>query len=166
MRGNRDFLLGKGFTERSGVELLDDPAVVDLYGTGVLLTHGDLLCTDDTDYQSFRREVREVRWQQEFLARPLDQRRRLAAGMRDASRAANQEKAQAIMDVAPAAVLDMLQRHDVRWLIHGHTHRPAIHEFEHRDHAARRMVLGDWYTAGNLLECTPQGCRLESPLLV
>jgi UDP-2,3-diacylglucosamine hydrolase len=166
MHGNRDFLLGKGFAERSGVELLDDPAVVDLYGTGVLLTHGDLLCTGDTDYQSFRREVREVRWQQWFLARPLDERRRLAAGMRDASRAASQEKAQAIMDVAPAAVLDMLQRHDVRWLIHGHTHRPAIHEFEHRGHAARRMVLGDWYAAGNLLECTPQGCRLESPLLV
>jgi UDP-2,3-diacylglucosamine hydrolase len=166
MHGNRDFLLGEHFMARSGARLLDDPAIIDLYGTPVLLTHGDLLCTDDTQYQAFRQQVRDPRWQRRFLARPLAERRRLAAGMRDASHAAKHHKPEAIMDVSSSSVTAMMQRHGVQRLIHGHTHRPAIHEFEIDGAAALRMVLGDWYTSSSLLECTPQGCRLESPLTV
>ena len=166
MHGNRDFLLGGEFMQRSGATLLDDPAIIDLYGTPVLLTHGDLLCTDDTQYQAFRQRVREPGWQRDFLARPLAERRRLAAEMRDASHAAKHHKPEAIMDVSASAVTGLMRHHGVRWLIHGHTHRPAIHEFDMDGAAALRMVLGDWYTSGSLLECTPQGCRLESPLSV
>ena len=166
MHGNRDFLLGGEFMQRSGATLLDDPAIIDLYGTPVLLTHGDLLCTDDTQYQAFRQRVREPGWQRDFLARPLAERRRLAAEMRDASHAAKHHKPEAIMDVSASAVTGLMRRHGVRRLIHGHTHRPAIHEFDMDGAAALRMVLGDWYTSGSLLECTPQGCRLESPLSV
>ncbi len=164
MHGNRDFLLGEDFMARSGATLLEDPAIIDLYGQPVLLTHGDLLCTDDTPYQAFRHQVRDPRWQQDFLARPLAERRRLAAGMRDASHAAKDRKPQAIMDVSVPAVSGLMRHHGVQRLIHGHTHRPAIHEFDMDGAAALRMVLGDWYTSGSLLVCTPQGCRLESPL--
>ena len=166
MRGNRDFLLGRRFMVRSGASLLDDPASIDLYGSGVLLTHGDLLCTDDTQYLAYRREVRSPGWQQEFLARPLTERRRLAAGMREASDSAKQDKSGTIMDVSPVAVADMMRQHAVRQLIHGHTHRPGIHDFELDGLPAKRTVLGDWYSGGSLLECTAQGCRLESPLSV
>jgi UDP-2,3-diacylglucosamine hydrolase len=164
MHGNRDFLLGEHFMSRSGATLLDDPAIIDLYGQPVLLTHGDLLCTDDTPYQAFRHQVRDPRWQQDFLSRPLAERRRLAAEMRDASHAAKDHKPQAIMDVSVPAVSGMMRHHGVQRLIHGHTHRPAIHEFDMDGATALRMVLGDWYTSGSLLECSPQGCRLESPL--
>ena len=166
MHGNRDFLLGAHFMHRSGATLLDDPAIIDLYGTPVLLTHGDLLCTEDTQYQAFRHQVRDPRWQRKFLARPLVERRRLAAEMRDASHVAKDLKPEAIMDVSASAVTGMMRRHGVRRLIHGHTHRAAIHEFDLDGAAAQRMVLGDWYVSGSLLECTPQGCRLESPLSV
>jgi UDP-2,3-diacylglucosamine hydrolase len=166
MHGNRDFLLGAHFVQRSGATLLEDPAIIDLYGTPVLLTHGDLLCTEDTQYQAYRQQVRDPRWQEEFLARPLAERRRLAAEMRDASHAAKHLKPEAIMDVSSSAVTALMRRHGVTRLIHGHTHRPAIHEFELDGAAVQRMVLGDWYAAGSLLECTPQGCRLESPLSV
>ena len=117
MHGNRDFLLGKDFMARSGATLLEDPAIIDLYGQPVLLTHGDLLCTDDTQYQAFRHQVRDPRWQQDFLARPLAERRRLAAGMRDASHAAKDRKPQAIMDVSVPAVSGMMRRHGVQRLI-------------------------------------------------
>lgn len=166
MHGNRDFLLGARFMQHTGATLLEDPAIIDLYGTPVLLTHGDLLCTEDIQYQAFRHRVRDPRWQREFLSRPLAERRRLAAEMRDASHAAKHHKPEAIMDVSASAVTGMMRRHGVTRLIHGHTHRPAIHEFELDGAAAQRMVLGDWYAAGSLLECTPQGCRLESPLSV
>jgi UDP-2,3-diacylglucosamine hydrolase len=166
MHGNRDFLLGGRFTQRSGARLLDDPSSVDLYGEQVLLTHGDLLCTDDTQYQDYRREVRTRGWQQAFLARSLDERRRLAADMRDASYSAQQHKPENITDVSSAAVNAMMQQHGVRQLIHGHTHRPGIHEFSLNGVAVKRMVLGDWYSGSSLLECTPRGCRLESPVTV
>ena len=164
MRGNRDFLLGGHFTQRSGTRLLDDPATIDLYGKPALLTHGDLLCTDDMQYQDYRRQVRSRDWQQAFLAYSLEERRRLAAGMRDASYSAQQHKPERIRDVSPEAVYGMMQQHGVRQLIHGHTHRPGIHEFTLNGDTAKRMVLGDWYSGSSLLECTPQGCRLESPV--
>jgi UDP-2,3-diacylglucosamine hydrolase len=161
LHGNRDFLIGEQFTARTGCQLLDDPARIDLYGTPVLLMHGDSLCTDDVDYQAFRAEVRDSRWQQDFLRWSLQARRDIAQVLRGKSRASAREKPEYIRDVNSDTVARFMTDHGVQLLIHGHTHRPGIHEFEIAGKPARRMVLGDWYRQGSLLECTPQGCRLR-----
>lgn len=161
MHGNRDFLLGQAFASACGASLIADPERVDLYGTPSLLMHGDLLCTADAEYLSYRRKVRAPGWQQEFLARPLDERQRFALDMRATSRQHNQGKPEAIMDVNPAAVLGIMAEYGVSQLIHGHTHRPGVHDLTVAGRPARRMVLGDWYTRGSVLECTPAGCQLQ-----
>jgi UDP-2,3-diacylglucosamine hydrolase len=161
LHGNRDFLIGDQFAARSRCRLLGDPARIELYGTSVLLTHGDILCTDDADYQAFRAGVRDSRWQQAFLAQPLQARRNIALAMRRWSRANVRGKPEANRDVNPDTVIRFMTDHGVQQLIHGHTHRPGIHEFEIAGKPARRMVLGDWYRQGSLLECTPHGCRLR-----
>jgi UDP-2,3-diacylglucosamine hydrolase len=161
MHGNRDFLIGEQFAARSGCTLIDDPARIDLYGSPVLLMHGDILCTDDVDYQAFRAAVRDPRWQAAFLREPLGARRDTALELRTKSRASAREKPESIRDVNPDTVVRLMTDHGVQQLIHGHTHRPGIHEFEIAGRPARRMVLGDWYRQGSLLECTPQGCRLR-----
>jgi UDP-2,3-diacylglucosamine hydrolase len=161
LHGNRDFLIGERFAARSGCRLLDDPSRIDLYGTPVLLMHGDTLCTDDVDYQAFRAGVRDIRWQQAFLQQSLQARRDIAQALRGKSRASAREKPESIRDVNPDTVARFMTDHGVQQLIHGHTHRPGIHEFEIAGKPARRMVLGDWYRQGSLLECTPQGCRLR-----
>jgi UDP-2,3-diacylglucosamine hydrolase len=161
LHGNRDFLIGEQFATRSGCRLLDDPVRIDLYGTSVLLMHGDILCTDDADYQAFRAGVRDARWQQAFLAQSLQARRNIAQALRRKSRESARGKAESIRDVNPYAVARYMTDHGVQQLIHGHTHRPGIHEFEIAGKPARRMVLGDWYRQGSLLECTPHGCRLR-----
>jgi len=157
MHGNRDFLIGERFVDRTGCRLLDDPTVIDLYGVPTLLMHGDLLCTRDVDYQALRRTVRDPAWQRAALARPLVERRALAGQMRDGSRAAMNGKSETIMDVEPDAVDAALRRHDVLDLIHGHTHRPAVHEFVCAGRRARRTVLGDWYELDSVLACEPGG---------
>jgi len=162
MHGNRDFLLGNRFATRTGCELLNEPARIDLYGTPTLLLHGDTLCTDDHEYQAFRRLVRDPAWQADFLARPLAERRAIAAGLRETSRDRTGQKAPEIMDVNQAAVETIMREQGVHQLIHGHTHRPAIHEFELDGRPARRVVLGDWYEQGSLLRCNQSGCRLQS----
>jgi UDP-2,3-diacylglucosamine hydrolase len=161
LHGNRDFLIGEQFAARSGCRLLDDPARIDLYGTPVLLMHGDILCTDDVDYQAFRAGVRDSSWQQVFLRQSLQARRDIAQALRGKSRASAREKPESIRDVNFDTVARFMADHGVQQLIHGHTHRPGIHEFEIAGKPARRMVLGDWYRQGSLLECTPQGCRLR-----
>jgi UDP-2,3-diacylglucosamine hydrolase len=161
MHGNRDFLLGAQFATLSGCRLLDEPARIDLYGSPVLLMHGDSLCTDDVDYQAFRAEVRDPRWQQAFLRESLQARRDTAQQLRTKSRASTREKSESIRDVNPDTVVRLMTDYRVQQLIHGHTHRPGIHEFEIAGKPARRMVLGDWYRQGSLLECTPHGCRLR-----
>jgi UDP-2,3-diacylglucosamine hydrolase len=161
LHGNRDFLIGERFAARSGCRLLDDPSRIDLYGTPVLLMHGDTLCTDDVDYQAFRAGVRDIRWQQAFLQQSLQARRDIAQALRGKSRASAREKPESIRDVNPDTVARFMTDHGVQQLIHGHTHRPGIHELEIAGKPARRMVLGDWYRQGSLLECTPQGCRLR-----
>jgi len=161
LHGNRDFLIGERFAARSGCRLLDDPSRIDLYGTPVLLMHGDTLCTDDVDYQAFRAGVRDSRWQQAFLRQSLQARRDIAQALRGKSRASAREKPESIRDVNPDTVARFMTDHGVQQLIHGHTHRPGIHELEIAGKPARRMVLGDWYRQGSLLECTPQGCRLR-----
>ncbi len=145
MHGNRDFLMGPEFEARSGGRLLPDPSLIDLYGEKTLLMHGDTLCTQDTDYQAFRKQVRDPRWIAGFLQKPLAERAAIASNLREGSRAATRQKEAEIMDVEPAAVSQTMIDHGVRQLIHGHTHRPAIHRFEMQGQSARRIVLGDWY---------------------
>ena len=161
MHGNRDFLLGAQFAAASGATLLGDPALIDLYGTPALLMHGDLLCTDDREYMAFRAMVRDTEWQRELLSKSLEERQLLAREMRNRSREQTGGKPESIMDVNKAAVIKTMTEHKVQRLIHGHTHRPAIHELVISGEPAQRIVLGDWYEQGSLLECTANGCRLE-----
>lgn len=162
LHGNRDFLIGMDFTRRSGSQLLPDPTIIDLYGTPTLIMHGDTLCSDDKTYLEFRRFVRTNNWQQEFLAKPLAERKNIAAGMRQLSREQTSQKPMEIMDVTQSTVEQVMQECNVLQLIHGHTHRPGIHEFSIDDQAAKRIVLGDWYEQGSVLHYAPGVCRLES----
>ena len=162
MHGNRDFLLDEEFSKITGCRLLLDPTLIDLYGTPVLLMHGDTLCTDDVDYQNFRRIVRDPQWIKKFLAQSRDQRNAVVRDLRATSKAAMAEKPPDIMDVNPAAVETVMRSHRVHHLIHGHTHRPAQHDLLLNGQPARRTVLGDWYEQGSVLECDAHGCVLES----
>ncbi|WP_286220072.1 UDP-2,3-diacylglucosamine diphosphatase [Marinobacter apostichopi] len=146
MHGNRDFLIGHDFCDRAGATLLDDPTVVDLYGTPTLLMHGDSLCTADVEYQKFRANMRNPQWQQMILQRPLADRQQMARQLREISMAKNQGKAETIMDVTPEEVVNDMETHGVQRLIHGHTHRPAEHHLQANGQPAKRIVLGDWDT--------------------
>lgn len=162
MHGNRDFLIGPEYAGRCGAELLPDPVVVDLHGEPTLLMHGDTLCTDDVEYQRWREQAHSRAWQDEFLSRPLDERRAFAAEARRRSREHQAGAAEAIMDVNPDAVIRAMAEHGVRRLIHGHTHRPAVHALSLAGEPAERIVLGDWYEQGSVLRCDEAGCRLET----
>ncbi len=162
MHGNRDFLLGPGFERASGCRLLSDPTCIDLYGTRVVLTHGDALCTEDTEYMRFRAMVRNKAWQHEVLSRSIAEREAIARKFRDASMTSTTSKKPEIMDVTPRAVDALLRESGVRDMIHGHTHRPADHRFLLDGHSARRVVLGDWYEQGSVLTCDASGWRLET----
>jgi UDP-2,3-diacylglucosamine hydrolase len=162
LRGNRDFLLGDRFARETGCVLLDDPAPVDLYGRKSLLMHGDLLCTDDVDYQALRRRLRDPDWQRQALALPLEERLALAEQARELSVLAGQDKDAAIMDVNPDEVLRVFARYDVDLLIHGHTHRPGIHRLRQGDRDLERVVLGDWYEQGSVLRAAPGKLELET----
>ena len=149
--GNRDFLLGEDYARRAGMTILDDGTIVDLYGTPTLLLHGDTLCTDDAAYLAFRRQVRDPAWQRQFLSQQLAARRAFAQQARDTSREHTAQTAMAIMDVNPHAVEAALRDAHVTRMIHGHTHRPAIHDLELDGSPAQRIVLGDWYEQGSVL---------------
>jgi UDP-2,3-diacylglucosamine hydrolase len=159
MRGNRDFLVGERFAREAGVRLLPDSVVIDLHGTPALLVHGDTLCLGDTDYQAFRRQVRDPGWQAALLARPLDERLKLASEMRAESEVAKEGKAAEIMDVTPAAVEQAFLEAGVRLLIHGHTHRPARHLHLVAGTERVRWVLADWPESGSYLEASASGLR-------
>ena len=162
MHGNRDFLLGAGFAQASGARLLPDPAVIDLYGRRVLLTHGDRQCTDDLEYQTFRSMVRDPQWQQGFLAQPLAQRKAQIAELRSRSEQAKSHKDIAIMDVNAHAIVELLRCHDFPpLLIHGHTHRPGRHVIEVDGKTCERIVLADWGDRGSCLECSASGCEVR-----
>jgi UDP-2,3-diacylglucosamine hydrolase len=158
IRGNRDFLLLERFAGAAGVSLMQDPALVDLYGTPTLLMHGDLLCTQDWRYQMFRKVVRNRGVQRWFMRLPLDQRKRVIGGARRMSEGEKQAKKAQIMDVTPAAVVEAFRAHGCARLIHGHTHRPARHEHAVDGRACERWVLSDWYERGQYLRVTPAGC--------
>ncbi len=158
--GNRDFLIGEKFAQQANVILLPEEQVVDLYGSSVLLLHGDQLCTDDVDYQAFRKKVRNPAWQNKMLAYPLWLRKLIAAYMRYRSRKAHKNKPAVIMDVAEEAVSAVFKRHDVHKMIHGHTHRPAKHSLKIDGEASERFVLGDWGNTGWYLKADTSGLKL------
>jgi UDP-2,3-diacylglucosamine hydrolase len=162
MHGNRDFLMRKELAAACHAQLLPDPVKLDLYGTPTLLSHGDALCTDDTAYQEFRRQVRDSTWQQQFLAIPLPQRKAQIEGLRAQSSAEKQHKSMDIMDVNLQAVHGILQAHAYPRLIHGHTHRPAHHVHHLDGHTCDRWVLGDWDTHANALRCDANSMRWEN----
>ena len=163
MHGNRDFMLGNDFANACGGTLLDEGTVVDLYGTAVILMHGDSLCTLDTEYQQFRAMSRSPQWQQGMLSQPLEQRRMIAQGMRMQSQGNNANKADNIMDVTPEEVIESLEAAGVQHLIHGHTHRPDVHDVSLSDVTGNRWVLGDWGKLGwQIVADSERGLRLES----
>jgi UDP-2,3-diacylglucosamine hydrolase len=164
IRGNRDFLLGDDYAKRAGINILPDPAVVMLHGEPTLVLHGDLLCTDDTAYQQVRAQTRDPRWQGDFLAQPLAARLAFAQQARAASQARHGELkasglSETITDVAPDTVREWFKRYGVRRMIHGHTHRPAIHD---EGDGNTRIVLGDWYDQGSVLRVDDSGFNLAS----
>jgi len=161
MHGNRDFLLGPGFEARSGCHLLPDPVVAQLGAEPVLLTHGDALCTDDHSYQELRSIVRQGVWQQRFLALPLERREALAGEVRAGSRRHTARTVPTIMDVNDTAVAGAFRACRVRRMIHGHTHRPGVHDTRIDGTAAQRIVLGAWYEQGSYLSCEGGEYRLR-----
>ena len=155
--GNRDFLLGERFAQACRATLLPDAVVHDLYGIPTLLMHGDLLCTDDVDYQRFRAYWKDPKRRRRLLARPYFVRRMIAAVMRFGSRRATAAKREQIMDVNAGAVVAAMREHRVTRLIHGHTHRPARHDLTVDGLPCARWVLADWYRVGSYLEVSPDG---------
>lgn len=162
MHGNRDFLMASGFAKAAGVRLLEDPSVLQVAGVRTLLMHGDTLCTDDHDYQQWRRTARSPEWQRKFLASPLTERRAQMLQLRERSRQVIAEKPAEIMDVNEHAVREAFRQHGVRRLIHGHTHRSAYHEIEVNGARCERWVLPDWYSGGGYLAVDEMGGRLVS----
>lgn len=161
MHGNRDFLLGETFASTAGATLVSDPTVLEHGGHRYLLSHGDQLCTGDLDYQAFRTQVRNPVWQQAMLARPLAERRALAAQLRAASKSMSSNKPEDIMDVSQAAVEAVLLEHNCDILIHGHTHRPDTHHFPLASQSGVRIVLGDWGSLGWFVELGSGGAILR-----
>lgn len=149
--GNRDFLLGNVFAEKTGGTLLNEVHPIQLGGKQAIMMHGDSLCWDDKEYMQFRQMVRSEQWQQQLLSQPLAVRRGIAADLRKKSREAQENKAGAITDVHPQAVEDVLKEHNAQVLIHGHTHRPAFHDLEVDGKHCQRIVLSDWGEQGHYL---------------
>lgn len=157
MHGNRDFLIRDRFCAAARATLLEDPTIADLGGIRTLLLHGDTLCLDDPDYQSFRATVRTPAWQEAILSKPIDERRAIARGLRADSKSSQRSKSEEIMDVAERAVVDAFRRFECDRMIHGHTHRPARHEHQVDGRMCERWVLADWYRRGSFLRCDGAG---------
>ena len=155
--GNRDFLLGEGFRSATGAALLDDYAVIDLGGQQVLVTHGDLLCTDDVKYVAARERIRTPQWKRRALSRPLWIRKLYAYWYRYRSGVDKSKKTQYVMDANRYAIIAALEQHNVTTLIHGHTHRPGVHQLSVKGKPARRFVLGEWNPSGAVLFWTLEG---------
>jgi UDP-2,3-diacylglucosamine hydrolase len=162
MHGNRDFLLGQRFCAMTGCRLLGDFERVDLYDQPVLLTHGDLLCTDDKRYMALRATLRTPDWQRDFLAKPLAERHKIAAGLRDMSASEVASKSYEIMDVNQATVERTMREFDVSLLLHGHTHRPDVHRFVLDGKPAARIVLGAWHDRPSIVRWDAAGFRLAT----
>jgi UDP-2,3-diacylglucosamine hydrolase len=162
IHGNRDFLVGKKFSKQTQCKILPEETVIDLYGTPTLIMHGDTLCTDDIAYQNYRKKARNPILQKTLLMLSVKRRLKIAEGLRKKSKSATQEKPEDIMDVNQKTVEQVMQKYNVKHLIHGHTHRPAEHKFNLDNDSYQRMVLGDWYEHGSVLRCTPDSLQLET----
>ena len=162
MHGNRDFLVGERFAAECGVTLLDDPHEIDMFGEQVLLSHGDFLCTDDTEYQKIRAMTRNPEWQAMMLAKSIEERSAFARQAREQSMAHGRATSMDIMDVNQQAVEATIREHGCDVLLHGHTHRPAVHPFHVDGRPVHRIVLGDWYEQGSMVEWDDDGPRLEA----
>lgn len=162
MHGNRDFLLGDRFCAMTGARLLPDPVIVNLYGESVLVMHGDALCTDDRAYQRLRATVRDPEWQRQFLALSIKSRRALAGAARVGSQAHTADLEYTITDVNPSGVDLAMRQAGTSTLLHGHTHRPAIHPLTVEGRACTRIVLGDWHAQGSVLRWDKSGPELVS----
>lgn len=165
IHGNRDFLLGKKYAKQSSMTLLPEIDLIDLYGQEVVIMHGDTLCTHDVDYQAFRKKSRTWWWQTIIKSLPLFIRKKIAADYRKKSAEATAVKPQDIMDVTSSEVVNCLENYHSQLLIHGHTHRPAIHELTANNKSAKRIVLGDWYEQGAWLKVSPEGMELMTKSL-
>ncbi len=166
MHGNHDFLIGEEFSQRTHCHFVgDNPAqdavVVDIEGCATLLMHGDQLCTDDVAYQRYRAVVRNRTIQKLWKTMPLRWRQSFVKRLISTSDNATAKKAEAIMDVNLGTVDATMRQYRVQRLIHGHVHRPAIHDFMLDGKAAQRLVLGDWYTQGSVLEVTSNDATLH-----
>jgi UDP-2,3-diacylglucosamine hydrolase len=159
MHGNRDFLVAEEFARATGVQIISDPAQIDLYGRKTLLLHGDTLCTDDREYQAFRAQVRNPAWQKAVLARPLSERIKMAEGLRAESETSKAGKSMEIMDVSTDAVERAFAESGCDLMIHGHTHRPGHHRYVVDGRERERWVLPEWYGPGGYLEASPDGIR-------
>lgn len=159
MHGNRDFLIAQGFCRQAGITLIEDPTMIDLQGKKTLLSHGDSLCVDDVAYQQFRNQVRDKKWQTEFLNQPLQLRKQQIEAIRARSEQEKTQKSMDIMDVNADAITALLRKHQPDLLIHGHTHRPNLHTIELDGRLISRWVLGDWYEQGSYLACDEHGCK-------
>ena len=144
MHGNRDFLIGETFANEVGISILSDPYALSINGLNVILSHGDFLCTDDVDYMDFRNKVRSEEWQKDFLSKSIDERNEIANSLRSGSKNATSEKSLEITDVNLETVNNFIQENKPDIFIHGHTHRPKIHEHN----STKRVVLGDWDKCG------------------
>ncbi len=162
IHGNRDFAIGKRFAEKAGFTILDEQSIVDLYGKRVLISHGDELCTRDIEYMKFRKKSRGWWWPRLVLAMPLNLRKKLAQRGRETSRKNKQQLTEDIMDVTKSEVDRVMSENNVDLFIHGHTHRPKIHQFTLSNQPVKRIVLGDWYTQGSVLVATESEFSLQS----
>ena len=161
MHGDRDFMVGPGFANETGVEILKDPYEVSMYGQKALLSHGDILCTDDIKYQKVRSMVRDPDWQASMRAKPLKERLRIAEEARRKSLEQTINQSLQIADVNEDAVEAMIRERNVDVLVHGHTHRPGVHTIDLGNRKAKRIVLGDWFRKGWVVRWDSRGPRLE-----
>lgn len=157
LAGNRDFLIGQEFFSDTNIISLEDECIIDLFGVKTLLMHGDLLCTDDIEYQQFRQLTHNLAWQQEALSKPLQERLALAQHYRQESHLNKNNKSAEIMDVNELAVIDMMKKHQVQRLIHGHTHRPNVHTHSVNGQQLKRFVLAEWKDNGSVLDWSENG---------
>lgn len=157
MHGNRDFMIGEDFAAETGVTLLEDPTIAEIHGEQVLLSHGDAYCTDDVEYQAVRRMTRDPQWQAMMRGKPLEERLAFAARARAASKLRGSTMSEEIMDVNDEAIVAALRKAGISIMLHGHTHRPAVHELSIDGRPAKRIVLGDWYDHGSVLRWDENG---------
>lgn len=151
MHGNRDFLVQSKFEQRTHCQIIPDPSKITINDINICLMHGDSLCTDDTEYQQFKNKVRNKQWINDFLEKPVNERKEIVETLRKASKSETAMKKESIMDVNRAAVLSAFDTLKTNWLIHGHTHRPAIHKYTDNECDRTRIVLGDWHDEGSVL---------------